>query len=318
MPWVPSMTRVHLQRPRIAWVLPGLAAAFTVAACASGADDGAWGDAGSEAGSPSTSDASQPQADGATGHHDAGSGHDGGSDGHPASGDSGPGTSEGGAGEASVTEGGQGDAAATDTGTTTTVDSGSSTGPDAAADASTHDSGMTVGPVTGGPCVSGAPGATAIRIEFIDAHGTADVRWLAEGMPDRSNDSAGAYGYTIPFSPPFVDPYLGAGGVGVDDSDFIDVSLSTVGLSSITSATLSIYGRSYDVSASASFWWQTFDGVGQTPTDFVSNVAPYQWYSADMTTEIGPGEGNVLIRIKAGPSSDSLVVNQVELCVVAN
>jgi hypothetical protein len=36
-----------------------------------------------------------------------------------------------------------------------------------------------------------------------------------------------------------------------------------------------------------------------------------------MTTEIGPGENNVLVRIKAGPSSDSLVVNQVEICLVA-
>ncbi len=314
------MTRVHLQKLRLAWLLPGLlAACATVVACASGADDGAWGDAGNEAGVPSsTSDASQPQTDGATGHHDAGPGHDGSSDGGSTGKDSGGATSEAGSGDAAVAEGGQADAGTSDTGVTTTVDSGTSGGPDASPEASPPDSGMTTGPVTGGPCVSGATGATAIRIEFIDANGTADVRWLAEGMPDQSNDSAGAYGYTIPFSPPFVDPYLGAGGVGVDDSDFIDVSLSTVGLSSITSATLSIYGRSYDVSASASFWWQTFDGVGQTPTDFVSNVAPYQWYSADMTTEIGPGEGNVLVRIKAGPSSDSLVVNQVELCVVAN
>jgi hypothetical protein len=58
-------------------------------------------------------------------------------------------------------------------------------GPPDAPDASTG------GPITGGRCSSGAPGATAIRIEFIDANGTADVQWLVEGDPDRSNDSAG-------------------------------------------------------------------------------------------------------------------------------
>jgi hypothetical protein len=35
-----------------------------------------------------------------------------------------------------------------------------------------------------------------------------------------------------------------------------------------------------------------------------------------MTTEIGPGE-NAKIRIKSGPNSDSLVVNRIELCLVA-
>jgi hypothetical protein len=195
--------------------------------------------------------------------------------------------------------------------------------PDAVAD-SAHESGApdasdgsTVGPITGGPCSSGAAGATAIRIEFIDAAGTADVQWLVEGDPDRSNDTAGTYGYTIPFTPSYVDQFLAQGGVALDSSDFIDIGMSTVGLTSITSATLSVYGRSYDVSTNGSFNWQTFDGTGQTATDFVSNVPPYQWYSADMTTEIRPGENNVLVRIKAGPSSNSLVVNRVEICLVA-
>jgi hypothetical protein len=175
-----------------------------------------------------------------------------------------------------------------------------------------------VGVITGGPCVSGAAGATAVRIEWIDANGNADVQWVVEGDPDTSNDFAGAYGYQIGFTPSYVDQFLAQGGVGLDDSDFVDISLSTAGITSIASATLSIYGRSYDVSSNGSFNWQTFDGTGQTPTDFVSNVPPYQWYSADMTTEIGPGETNVLVRIKAGPSSDALVVNQIEICLVAD
>ena len=111
---------------------------------------------------------------------------------------------------------------------------------------------------------------------------------------------------------------LGAGGVALDDSDFIDIELSTVGVTTITSATLSIFGRSYDVDTSGSFNWQTFVDTGSAPTDLVSNVAPYAWYSADMTSALAPGDDGALIRIKAGPSSDSLVVNQIELCVQAN
>ncbi len=180
------------------------------------------------------------------------------------------------------------------------ADAVTDSGPDTGAhDAS--DGGSTVGPITGGPCSSGAAGATAIRIKFIDAAGTAEVQGLVVGDPDRSHDSAGTYGYTIPFTPSYVDQFLAQGGVGLDDSDFIDIGMSTVGLTSITSATLSVYGRSYDVSTNGSFNWQTFDGTGQTATDFVSNVPPYQWYSADMTTEINPGENNVLCTHQSGP-----------------
>ena len=81
---------------------------------------------------------------------------------------------------------------------------------------------------------------------------------------------------------------------------------------------ISIYGRSFDVDTNGSFNWQTFVGTGETATDFVSNSAPYQWYSADMTTEITAGDSGVLIRIKAGPSSDSLVVNRIELCILSH
>ena len=56
---------------------------------------------------------------------------------------------------------------------------------------------------------------------------------------------------------------------------------------------------------------------GETPRDFVSNSAPYQWYPADMLSEIHAGDGRVLIRVKAGPPSGSLVVNRLELCLEA-
>jgi hypothetical protein len=173
------------------------------------------------------------------------------------------------------------------------------------------------GIITGGLCISGAGGATAYRVRWANSGGTAYPVYEVNGLPDHSRDHTAAYGYQIGFTAAFVDPYLGDGGVQLDDSDFIDIELSTAGVSAISTATLSIYGRSYNTTASGSFNWQTFDGVGSTPDNFVSNVAPYQWYSADMTTEISPGDDRVLLRIKAGPNSDSLVVNRIELCFVA-
>ncbi len=173
------------------------------------------------------------------------------------------------------------------------------------------------GVLTGGPCISGATGATAYRVRWIDAGGAAQVVYEVNGLPDTSRDHTGAYGYTIPFTPSFVDPFLGEGGLLLNSSSFVDIELSTAGVDAIDTATLSIYGRSFNVTTSGSFNWQTFSGFGSAPTNLVSNVAPYAWYSADMTTEIEPGDDGVLLRIKAGPSSNSLVVNRIELCMEA-
>jgi hypothetical protein len=176
------------------------------------------------------------------------------------------------------------------------------------------------GIISGGPCISGATGATGFRIRWAGttSGSTAYVVYEKDGMPQGNGDRAGAYGQgQIGFTPTFVDPYLGDGGVALDGSDFIDMYISTAGVSSITQATLSIYGRSYNTTASGGFNWQSLDDVGQTADDFVSNVAPYQWYSADMTSAIGPGESGYLLRLRAGGQSGSLVVNRVELCLVA-
>lgn len=217
------------------------------------------------------------------------------------------------------------DSGTIDTGTldTGTIDSGttdSGTIDSGAVDSGTLDTGTdtSVGPITGGPCISGATGATAFRIKWIDGGGTATVSYEVDGLPDKTGFKAGAYGYSIGFTPSFVDPFLGDGGLQLDDSDFVDVNLSTVGLSTIRSVTLSIYGRSYDTTTSGSFNWQTFVDVGATPTDFVSNVAPYSWYSADATSAFTAGDAGALLRIKAGPSSDALVVNRIELCIDAD
>jgi hypothetical protein len=182
----------------------------------------------------------------------------------------------------------------------------------------TSDAGVDAAPasvIAGGPCMSGAAGATAYRIRWANGGNTAYPVYEVNGLPDKSRDHTGAFGYQIGFSPSYVDPYLAQGGLQLDGSDFIDIELSTVGLSQIANATLALYGRSYNTTASGSFNWQTFDGTGSTATNLVSNVAPYAWYKADMTTELSPGDNGVLLRIKAGPSSGSLVVNRVELCI---
>lgn len=174
------------------------------------------------------------------------------------------------------------------------------------------------GVITGGPCISGVAGATAYRIRWANAGGTAQVVYEVDGLPDHSRDHAGAFGFQIGFVPQFVDPFLGEGGLQLDSDDFVDLELTTVGVHAIDRATLSIYGRSFDTTTSGSFNWQTFDGTGSSAIDAVSNVAPYRWYSADMTTEISAGDGMVLVRIKAGPSSGVLVVNRIEICMQAS
>ena len=100
--------------------------------------------------------------------------------------------------------------------------------------------------------------------------------------------------------------------------DFIDIELSTKGVNQIKSATLALYGRSYSVGTSGSFNWMTFTGAGATPANSVSNAAPYQWYGASVIGAIPAGDGGILMRIKAGPNSNSLVVNRIELCLDAS
>ncbi|HEX8952707.1 MAG TPA: hypothetical protein VF945_12715, partial [Polyangia bacterium] len=173
------------------------------------------------------------------------------------------------------------------------------------------------GPITGGPCASGAPGATAIRVRWIDAGGTAQVQYDAFGMPDHSREKVGAYGYQIGFTPQFVDPFLGDGGLLLDGSDFVDVELSAVGIAAIDHATLALYGRSYSTDTNGSFSWMSFSDSGATATDFVSNVAPYRWWPADIANTVAAGDANVLVRVKAGPSSGALVVNRLEICLAA-
>jgi len=176
------------------------------------------------------------------------------------------------------------------------------------------------GPITGGPCMSGAAGQTAYRVRWAGGSGASSTAYPVyekNGLPDHSRDHVGAYGQ-IGFTPRYEDVFLAQGGLVLDGSDFVDIELSTVGLASIQSITLSIYGRSFNTTTSGSFNWQTFEDVGDAPTNLVSNSAPYQWYSADATGMMSAGNGGVLLRIKAGPSSGVLVVNRIEICMQAN
>lgn len=188
---------------------------------------------------------------------------------------------------------------------------GGGTGQDAGIDAP-------VGVIGGGPCMSGQAGAAAYRVRWAQSGSTAYVVYEVNGLPDKSRDKTGAYGYQIGYQPQYVDPFLAQGGLLLDGSSFVDIEISTVGVAAISAAKLALYGRSFNTTASGSFHWQTFDGTGTTPTNHVSNVAPYAWYAGDMTTEISPNDNGVLIRIKAGPSSGSLVVNRIELCMQAS
>src|SRR5688500_162990 len=66
-----------------------------------------------------------------------------------------------------------------------------STSSDAATDAyvaadAKADSPVVVGPITGGPCLSGQAGATAFRVRWVNGGGRATVQYETHGLPDKS------------------------------------------------------------------------------------------------------------------------------------
>jgi hypothetical protein len=144
------------------------------------------------------------------------------------------------------------------------------------------------------------------------------VVYEANTLPDTSPWHVSAGSGSIGYMPVFVDPFLAQGGLDLSGSVFVDVELSTAGLSSFRRVTIAVYGRSYNTTTSGSFSWQTVGGTGAAPSGLVSNTAPYQWYAADATAVFSPGNGNVLLRLRAGPPSNALVVNRVEICFDAS
>jgi hypothetical protein len=116
----------------------------------------------------------------------------------------------------------------------------------------------------------------------------------------------------------FRDPFLAEGGLELSGTVFIDVELSTLGLGPVSNVTLALYGRSYNTTSSGSFSWQTFSGIGASPSGGVSNSAPYEWYSADATAALPPGDDGTLLRIRAEGPSNALIVRRFEICFDAS
>jgi hypothetical protein len=108
------------------------------------------------------------------------------------------------------------------------------------------------------------------------------------------------------------------GGLEIGGSNYILIRYSVAGLTTITSATFSIYGRSYDTTASGSFdAWSPIYGDAPSPTDSVSNAWPYAWTTIDYTghVQVGDNPGLTGIELSAGPSSGDLAIHAVELCI---
>ena len=238
--------------------------------------------------------------------------------------------------DAAAMDGGSSDAGAHDAATDGGMDAGptdssvgdSGVGDSGAADAASADAGPTDGgtPDTGTPdtgtgsCISGATGHYAIRFRWLGSGvgSTAYVRYDLNDLPDSSRWHVSAASRSFSYTPVFDDPFLGDGGLDLSGTVFMDVELSTVGLSSIRNVTIAIRGRSFNTTASGSFHWMTFSGSGAAPTNLVANSAPYEWYGADATSAFVTGDGGALLRIMPGPSSNSLVVASVEICFDAD
>ena len=170
-------------------------------------------------------------------------------------------------------------------------------------------------PVTGG-CVSGATGTYVARCRWTGSSpgGRASVVYEANTLPDHTRWMVSANSRSIGYTPVWDDPFLGVGGLDLEGTAFIDVSLSTAGLGAIRGVSIAIFGRSFNTTASGSFAWQTFSGTGASPSGLVANSAPYEWYVADASASFVPGDSGVLLRITPGPPSSALIVNRVEIC----
>jgi hypothetical protein len=168
---------------------------------------------------------------------------------------------------------------------------------------------------TGG-CVSGAVGTYVARFRWVGSgsRSRATVSYETNTLPDTSRWRVTANSRSIGYTPVFDDIFLGVGGLDLSGTGFIDVELSTAGLASISNVTIAVFGRSFNTTASGSYAWRTFTGMGAAPSGLVFNSAPYQWYRANATGQFVPGDGSVLLRITPGPPSGSLIVNRIEIC----
>lgn len=166
------------------------------------------------------------------------------------------------------------------------------------------------------PCTSGASGEHAARFMW-EGNGpgsTAYVVYETNTLPDTSRWKAGAYGRSVGYTPVFDDTFLGEGGLVLSGTNFMHIELSTAMMPPINTATIAIYGRSYNTTSPGSFSWLTFSGSGSSPYGMVANSAPYQWYTADATSALPAGDAGMLIRLEAQGPSNRLIVRRVEIC----
>ena len=165
-------------------------------------------------------------------------------------------------------------------------------------------------PLLGPPCTHGA-GWIAWKFHY---NGSTSASTDVYSLPDSSNwEAVPAY----PNSTSWADAIHG-GGIDMASGNWILIRFSLVGLTQIKSATLSMYGRSYNTTTSGSFEaWSPIYGSIFAPQNSISNAWPYQWKSVDYTANVNIGDSPGLtgIRFKAGPSSNDLIINTVELCI---
>ena len=167
-----------------------------------------------------------------------------------------------------------------------------------------------VGPVTGGPCASGASGATLLRVRIDDVQGQAEVVYEADGTANHAG-YAGIYGYVVGFTPAYFDD-IGGGGLSLDSHDFVDLTTSTAAISHLQTMTVAIYGRA--IAGHTGWHWQSSLAAGQTAVDLVGDTVPYAWYTADVTPAFQAGDGHAFVRIKTLDSQNAIIASRIELC----
>lgn len=161
------------------------------------------------------------------------------------------------------------------------------------------------------PCMRGS-GWAAFRFHY---SGSTSASIDALGLPDRSNFEA------VPARSTSFTDALHGGGIEIASGNWLLIRFSLVGLTTIRSATFSVYGRSYNTTASGSFQaWSPIHGSISSPTNSISNAWPYTWTSVDYRANVDVSDppGLTGIRLYAGPSSSDLVINTVELCLDAS
>lgn len=168
--------------------------------------------------------------------------------------------------------------------------------------------------VTGGACLSGANGATGVRILFKNVKGEALATREKFGLPEDASFKASAYTVTGDAAE-YGDPNFG-GGADIRGDGYVDIHFSTRGLPPVRTATIAIRARSLDTGDSGSFAWQVGAASGNTKPDGIS-VVPYAWICAEITDALPIDDKDALLRLKAGPTSMALCIDRIELCLDA-